>query len=403
VWAAALGSAVLVVALSGVSSAAVPLPSNDPFYAVPPGISGLANGAILDSRPIKAFAGPLPLAAKAWEVKYKTLDTQGRPSADVATVLVPERKWTGKGSRPLVSYQTAEDGVGTKCSPSYALHAGLAAGDSNSEAETALITYALLQNWAVVAPDYEGPDSDFAGAAGEAHGVLDGIRAALSFAPAGFTAATPVGLWGYSGGALASSLAAQLQPAYAPELKFAGIALGGEVGDLNATFKAFNGSVFGGGVIVGFIGLERSYPDADLDQYLNAAGKQLMASNQNDCLTDAVAKYPFLSIDKYEAVPNAIELPQVQSLLQSVSPLWFGGTPTAPVYDYHAVFDELAPIGPDRELMKRYCGAGVRVDHYEDLTSEHISLAATGAPAAVQYLGARFAGKAAPDNCASIK
>jgi Secretory lipase len=126
--------------------------------------------------------------------------------------------------------------VGTKCSPSYALHAGLAAADSNSEAETGLIARALLRGWAVVAADYEGPHSQFAGAAREAHGVLDGIRAALIFAPAGFSWRTPVALWGYSGGALASSLAAQLQAVYAPELKFAGIALGGEVGDLKATF-----------------------------------------------------------------------------------------------------------------------------------------------------------------------
>jgi hypothetical protein len=397
-----LGSFAFAVAVATASAASVSLPTNDPFYAVPAGIAGLPNGTVLASRAITAYAGPIPLPANAWEVKYKTLDNQGLPTATVATVLVPDTQWNGPGPRPLVSYQTAEDGVGAKCSPSYALHAGLAAGDSNSEAETALMAWALAKGWAVVAPDYEGPDSDFAGAMIEAQSVLDGIRASLNFPPAGLPANTPLALWGYSGGALASSLAAQLQPLYAPELHFTAIALGGEVADLYATFKDFNGTVFGGGVVVGFIGLNRSYPSANLEQYLNPAGKALLAANQTDCLTDAAARYPFLNIAKYEAVPNAIELPAVQSLLRSVSPLWFGTTPTAPVYDYHAVSDELAPIGPDRALMHRYCAAGVVVDHHEDLIGEHISEAVTGAPGAIAYLTARFAGKPAPDNCASI-
>jgi hypothetical protein len=391
-----------VLACAAVAHADVPLPTSDPFYAVPSGIGGLPNGTVLASRSITAYGGPIPLPAHAWEVKYKTLDTQGNATATVATVLVPDIPWHGPGARPLVSYQTAEDGVGAKCSPSYALHAGLAAGATNSEAETSLIATSLLQGWAVVAPDYEGPNSDFLGAAGEAHGVLDGVRAALHFGPAGFSAATPVALWGYSGGALASSLAAQLQPRYTPELHFKAVVLGGEVGDLNATFNAFNGGLFGGGVIVGVIGLDRSYPSADLEQYMNAAGRQVLAANQTDCLTDAVAQYPFFNIDNYEAVPGAIQLPAVQSLLRSVSPLWFGGVPTGPVYDYHAVFDELAPIGPDRALMRQYCADGVRVDHYEDYLSEHLILTATGAPGAIAYLTQRFAGKPAPDNCKSI-
>jgi hypothetical protein len=391
-----------VLAAASTSIADIPLPTADPFYAVPANLAGVPNGTILSSRRITAYAGPIPLPATAWEVKYKTIDVHDQPTATVATVLLPLLPWTGVGARPLVSYQTAEDGVGAKCSPSYALRAGLAAGTSNSEPETALMALALLQGWAVVAPDYQGPRSEFIGATGEARGVLDGIRATLAFAPDGLGARTPVGLWGYSGGALASSLAAQLQPAYAPELRFAGIALGGEVADLNATFAAFNGSAFGGGVVVGFVGIERSYPQANLGQYLNAAGKALMAANQDACLTDAALKYPFFNLSSYESVPNATGLPQVTGLLRSISPRWFGGTPTAPVYDYHALLDELAPIGPDRALMKQYCAAGVRVYHYEDLASEHVVLAATGAPGAIAWLRQRFAGAPAPDNCSSI-
>jgi hypothetical protein len=168
--------ALLACAVEATAADAVPLPDQDPFYAVPAGIAGLANGTILGSRQITAFAGPLPLPASAWQLKYKTLDNQDQATTTVATVLVPEIPWTGRGPRPLVSYQTAEDGVGSKCSPSYALGAGLGAGGSNSEAETSLITLALLRGWGVVAPDYEGLRSDFLGASIEAHSPT-GLRA----------------------------------------------------------------------------------------------------------------------------------------------------------------------------------------------------------------------------------
>lgn len=87
---------------------ALPLPSADPFYAVPPGISGLANGTILASRSVAVSAYSIPMPVHAWQVKYKTTDNRGDASADVATVMVPDVPWTGKGPRPLVSYRTAE-------------------------------------------------------------------------------------------------------------------------------------------------------------------------------------------------------------------------------------------------------------------------------------------------------
>jgi hypothetical protein len=238
--------AVAVVCAAGASAAvAVPLPSADPFYAVPPGISSLADGTILASRSVAVSAYSIPMPVQAWQVKYRTTDNQGDASADVATVMVPDLPWTGEGPRPLVSYQTAEDGISTACAPSCGLRAGVTDAENNSGAETGVIEYALLQGWAVVAPDYEGPASEFLAPAGEAHGVLDGIRAALRFAPAGLGANTPLAMWGYSGGSLATDLAAQAQPSYASSLHFKGIALGGMVADIQATLDAFNGGPAG--------------------------------------------------------------------------------------------------------------------------------------------------------------
>jgi hypothetical protein len=405
VYRVALALAVHAVGLAVTASATatVPVPDQDPFYAVPANISGLPNGTILASRQVSANFYSLPDLASAWQVKYKTIDVHGNPNAYVATILVPVIPWTGTGPRPLVSYQTAEDGVGSKCSPSYALRAGLPALPANSESETGLMELALLRGFALVVPDYEGPRSEFLGVSGEAHGVLDGIRAALHFNPAGFSSRTPVGLWGYSGGSYASDVAAQAEPAYAPELRIAGVALGGFVADVRATMQAFSGGPLGGALAIGFVGVNRSYPQWNLMQYLNAAGREAVAGAQNDCINDAVARYPLASFQQYEAYPGVLDLPIVNERFRELSPLYLPGTPTAPIYDYHEVLDELAPIGPDRTTMARFCAAGAAVDHVELLTGEHIAGVVTGAPGALDFLAGRFAGQPAVSDCATLR
>jgi hypothetical protein len=377
------------------------VPDKDPFYAVPDSIAKLPNGTVLASRPITAYAGPLPMPATAWQVKYKSLDNHGAPTATVTTVMVPNSPWTGKGPRPLVSYQVAEDGVGSKCSASYALRAGLQLGSQaltgNAAAETLLMSLAIQRGWAVAAPDYEGPRSEFLGGNIEGQGVLDGIRAAKRFGPAGISDRAPIALWGYSGGALASTLAAQLQPAYAPDVKLAGIALGGAVGDLKTSLDAFDTLGAGGAVVVGFIGLSRANADLNLEQYLNAEGKQAVAASQNDCLVDAILRVPGKTSASF-ASPDFLDGPLLTNLLRENSPLGRPGTPSAPVYDYHAIQDELAPIGPDRDLMARYCADGVTVQHVE-APGEHLSEVALGSPGALSFLADRFAGVPPTNTC----
>jgi hypothetical protein len=400
----ALGLIFMLVVAAPLARAAVPpVPDQDPFYAVPDGIAGLPNGTVLDSRQITAYSGPLQIPAKAWQVKYKTLDSQGEPTATVTTLLVPNTPWTGKGPRPLVSYQVAEDGVGSKCSASYALSAGLQLGSQaltgNAAAETVLMQLAVLRGWAVAAPDYEGPHSEFLGADMEAQGVLDGIRAATRFGPAGISDKAPIAMWGYSGGALASTLAAQLQPSYAPDIKLAGIVVGGAVGDLKSSLDAFDKLGLGGASVIGFIGLSRAHPDLHLEQYLNAAGRQAIVASKSDCLAEALLQYPGQTSASFSS-PGFLDGPVLTKLLQESSPLGRPGTPSGPVYDYHASQDELAPIGPDRELMARYCAAGVAVQHVE-APGEHLSEVVLGSADAMSYLADRFAGLPAPSNCGS--
>src|SRR5258706_6035258 len=91
----------LVVLLAGAPAvAAVSVPEQDPFYTVPAGIADYDNGEIIASRSITAIGLSGPLPARAWQIKYRTTDSKGPPSATVTTVLLPLLPWLRHEPRP---------------------------------------------------------------------------------------------------------------------------------------------------------------------------------------------------------------------------------------------------------------------------------------------------------------
>jgi len=382
-------------------SETIPIPEDDPFFAAPAHLADVAPGTVLASRRVEVRAFELPVPADAWQLKYRTSDRSGRPTVTVTTLLVPRSPWTKGGARPLVSYQTAEDGVSTRCAPSYALTAGAGGGLTGSYSESPIMVSALLKGWAVSVPDYEGMRSQFLVAATEAKGVLDGLRASRRFRPAGL-ARSRIAMWGYSGGAFATANAAQLQARYAPELPVRAVSLGGLLGSVRATIDAFDGSIAGGAIPMGMHGFARAYPGLRIRDRLNASGQEKYDAEAADCIFDAAPRYPFLKVSQIEASPNMLDRPEIAAMLRSNSPLHRPGAPTAPVYEYHTRFDEFAPIGPARATLRKYCAAGVPVEYAEKLLGEHLTEIGLGVPGALNFLSRRFAGQAPRNQCAAI-
>src|SRR5688572_12887734 len=235
------------------SPAAVVAPDNDPFYEAPDPIPAVPPGTLLRSRPVKIAGMGVPLPLEAWQVMYASTDAKDQPSAVVATIIKPLTS-ASPARRVLVSYQTAWDSVSLDCAPSYRMRKG-------DEKEEIAILPLLALGWTVVVSDYEGLLGAYTAGIQAAHGVLDGIRAALSFAPAGLRSDTPVGMWGYSGGGLATAWAAEFAPTYAPELNIAGVAAGGVPPNITAVAKNLDGGLFSGIVLAGTVGMSRAYPE----------------------------------------------------------------------------------------------------------------------------------------------
>ena len=184
----------------------VPSPADDPFYSEPENIDDFQSGQVIEARPVEIRALRHVLDVDTWHVKFRSTATNDAAAPGVATVMIPRRPCPAP--RPLLSYQCAIDALGADADPSYTLRHG-------EQQELPLLGAALRRGWAVVTADYTGPQHAFSALPLAARFVLDGIRAALAFEPAGFSDATPIGLWGYSGGALATLFAVEQQPAYA--------------------------------------------------------------------------------------------------------------------------------------------------------------------------------------------
>ncbi|MGH3714588.1 MAG: lipase family protein [Micromonosporaceae bacterium] len=367
---------------TGAGTAAVPEPDDDPFYQPAPGYETKRPGTILKKRTVSV---PY-VAATAYQIQVRSNDAKDRAVTVVSTILVPYGSYPG-GVRPLLSYQPATDSLGDQCNPSYTLRTG-------TEKEASLLSLGLNQGWAVVVTDYQGPRDAYGAGRMEGHGVLDGVRGAKALREAGLFQ-SPVGLWGYSGGGLASGWAAELQPSYAPELTLAGVSSGGTPADLKAAAQTIDGGPFSGLAIGAIIGLSREYPE--LETLMNDAGRQLKEDAADMCVGDLATTYPFKKISSYTTSSDPLNEPiarQVLALNRMGSQ-----APTAPVYLYHSLLDELIPHASAATLAKEWCAQGTKVTFYTDVASEHSTLAVTGAPPAVAYLAARFRGVSAPSTC----
>jgi hypothetical protein len=114
---ALIALALLSLGAAHAFAATPPPPASDPFYKPPSDYARFPLGAVLRARAVSIGAfGDAPEKVSSWQLLYRTENTQGKSEATVATVLVPQTAWAG-GPRPLVSYQEAEDSLGTQCAP----------------------------------------------------------------------------------------------------------------------------------------------------------------------------------------------------------------------------------------------------------------------------------------------
>lgn len=361
-------------------------PGDDRFYRAPEDLAAFRVGEVLDVRPVQVRAFRRVIRADAWQVKFRSADTRGAAASGVTTVMTPQRPFDGS-VRPLLSYQCAIDSLGAAADPSYTLRRG-------NQWELALMARALRRGWAVVTTDYTGPRHAFAAGILAARFVLDGIRAAVAFEPAGFDAATPIGLWGYSGGAQATLCAAEQHPGYAPELNIVGAAAGGitvDASTMSGSFEdAYDGSLLSGIPLGAIIGISREFPEVDLAGALTAEGHAMVAAAADMTAEQLLLSFPFLHWGHYLTVPSVLDIPGLRGALAASG--FLQATPTAPLYLYHGVLERNLLIADADRFVDSYRSHGADVTFERIRFGGHISVMATGMPGALRFLSERFRG-----------
>jgi len=375
-----------------------PTPLDDHFFDQPNPLPKVAPGTILNSRAVQFAPLGIPLPNPAWQLQYMSTDMHGRPQAAIATVVQPLLPAVS-GNKPLVSMQFAINSAGLKCAPS--LQVTGSRENSNAQLEALEYTPELLAlGWTLIFPDHLGPTASAEVGRIAAPIVLDGIRAAESFEALGLAGVeTPVGLMGYSGGALATTWAAALQSKYAPELNIVGVAAAGLPANLEATAKAFDGDplVFPIAFPV-VVSINRVFPQLLPPGLLNEEGKRLAEATKDGCLGGTTDGSPEAKghFADYVNVADVFETPGARDVLPKLSLPQPGEVPAAEIYFYHQRLDQLAPLAEAVKVVDAWCALGVRIHLYKDLTGEHIAGAATAVPSQYLYLLSRFAGAATP-------
>ena len=371
------------------------LPSEDPFYQPPPGYRHALPGTVLRSRDVElAYFGLIPQRVTATQLLYRTTDTNGKPEAAVTTVVVPADVARGQVC-PLLSYQCAIDSVSSRCFPSYALRRHAKAIGALAQLELLLIMAAVAEGWAVSVPDHEGPNGMWGVPYQPGYCVLDGIRAALSSERIGLSLSAPVGLWGYSGGGMASAWAAEICADYASELNIVGAVLGSPVGDLSHTFRRLNGSLMAGLPALVIAALAHMYPELGrvIQEHTNEKGLALL--RRLETMTTAIAVIRMVKKDMGDYLDRPLDeiltMPEVQQFFDNTK--LGNAVPAPPILIVQAVHDLFIDVADVDALAEAYSAGGASVTYHRDAFCEHILLHPLSAPMTMRWLQDRFAGR----------
>ncbi len=381
------------------------LPRDDPFYDPPQGFQHAAPGTVLRSRDVEvAFLGLIPQKFNATQLLYRTTDMNGAPEATVTTVIAPAERSPDRVC-PVLSYQCAIDAVTSRCFPSYALRRRSLAPGALAQFEFFLIAAALAEGWAVSVPDHEGRNGAWGTPYEPGYRILDGLRAALSTEKLGLSPTAPIGLWGYSGGGLATAWGAEMAGSYAPDLNIVGAVLGSPVADLGHAFRRLNGGVFSGLPAMVVAALTHAYPDLDrvIQEHATDTGKAMLLRAERMTTAHAVLRLVGMDMGKLVDRPlnEILDMPELQNVFDSIK---LGTTaPSPPVLIVQAVHDPIVAVEDIDELADTYESGGASVTYHRDLFSEHLSLHPLSAPMALRWLTDRFAGKPLSENIVRTK
>ncbi|KAF7517841.1 hypothetical protein G7054_g13682 [Neopestalotiopsis clavispora] len=374
-------------------------PSKDPFYVPPSGFETLAPGTVLRIRTDPSNITSVVNASTAYNILYRSTDAQYQPSWAVTTLLVPDTSLIPANSTSrLLSYQIPYNSADVDASPSHLLSTLYATAADPSPAD--YVAEALSRGWYVSVPDFEGPNAAFFTGPRQGHAVLDATRAILSQSQLAKWDDARYVMWGYSGGALASYFAAELQASYAPELSFAGAAIGGLPSNLTSIIYNFNNGAGAGTVVSLLLGLTADFPAARdvLVSNLKTVGP-FNATSFLACLHYNAVEFTtaYAGQDIFEYFVNGSDIlttPAIARVIGNNALPTYHGVPQMPIFAYHGINDENCNIEYADVQIQRYCEADADILYQRNTVGGHEAESVAVAPLALEWLARCLEGNA---------
>lgn len=159
-----------------------------------------------------------------------------------------------------------------------------------------------------------------------------------------------------------------MQPTYAPELKIAGIAMGGLIPNTSALVDSFNKHArasYGPPIIMG---LTKDYKNLSdwVESNVKPDQRTHLYRTTTQCFDSNFDNYTNMDLgtffkDGYESLHT--DLPW--GVFRWSGTMGMRGTPKIPLYIYHAVTDDASPIEYTDNLYKKWCadGASIKVSN----------------------------------------
>ncbi|GGW49599.1 lipase family protein [Streptomyces griseoloalbus] len=398
-----------------------------PAFYTPPAELPAGNGVLVRHEPLPlGLSLPgldgRPLPGTATRLMYTSTDSGGQPVAVTGAYIEPSAHWKGEGPRPLVVVGSGTMGQGDQCAPSLALQHPLTLnGQTVTLGYENLAIYRLLATGAaVVVTDYVGLGATdrlhtYVNRLDQGHAMLDAARAARSVPDASVTAASRVGMYGYSQGGGASASAAELQRAYAPDVRLAGTYSGAPPADLTEVMKGIDGSALAGALGWSINGFAQAEPEVRevVEANINATGRAALKDISTTCVGDAIFGHGFTRSTEWTSSGKSLgeiiaREPGAQAVLDKQR---LGMTkPTGPVRLVTGVQDDIVPHEQARRLAVDWCARGgdvtyqaVRLPNLGDkLLTNHVAPLLTDQGNAVTWLTDRLAGRPTTSNCPDV-
>ncbi len=269
-YALAVGATAAATALTAYVAVTTPRP--DGFYDTPRAVP-TTPGELLRAEP---FTRNVPDGARAWRILYSTTRTDGEPTVASALVAAPR----GGAAHPVIAWGHGTTGYARQCAPSL-FERALGQGGR------AAFTGAIERGWAVVVTDYAGMGTEgvqpYLVGPGEAHAVLDAVRAARRLDDVDLSDQTVA--WGHSQGGHAALWTAIEQQDYAPDVPLAGVAAVSPVSDPATFLRDLQtrpvGTIFVSYALAAYDG---TYDDVAADDHVRAVARVPIDEIGDRCL-----------------------------------------------------------------------------------------------------------------------